>query len=140
MKRGFTLLELMIVIIIVGVLATLGITQYQTAIERARGTEARQVLSQLRSVCAAMYMGSKVIGDCTAGSLGMGTTSDLVPTACRTSHYFSYGVGTAGTTVTFTATRCTTTSKQPGAATSTTLTLATDFSAGTDTWAGTGAY
>ncbi|MFH1697850.1 MAG: prepilin-type N-terminal cleavage/methylation domain-containing protein [Candidatus Omnitrophota bacterium] len=29
MKRGFTLLELMIVIIIVGVLATLGITQYR---------------------------------------------------------------------------------------------------------------
>ncbi|MBU0504178.1 MAG: prepilin-type N-terminal cleavage/methylation domain-containing protein, partial [Candidatus Omnitrophica bacterium] len=49
MKRGFTLLELMIVIIIVGVLATLGITQYQTAIERARGAEARQVISQLRS-------------------------------------------------------------------------------------------
>ena len=56
MKRGFTLLELMVVIIILGVLATLGVMQYQAAIEKSRGAEARQVIGQLRSQCAAYYM------------------------------------------------------------------------------------
>ncbi|MBU1929467.1 MAG: prepilin-type N-terminal cleavage/methylation domain-containing protein [Candidatus Omnitrophota bacterium] len=137
MKRGFTLLELMIVIIIVGVLATLGITQYQTAIERARGAEARQVISQLRSMCAALYMGSKLASDCNDLSLGIGTTNDLLPSVCRSSHYFRYGTGVVGNVVTFTATRCTSGGKTPQAATTGTAAVATDYSAGTDTWSGT---
>ena len=67
--RGFTLLELMIVIIIVGVLATLGVMQYQAAIEKSRGAEARQILGQLRSQCAGYYMEDSNGSDCTAGNL-----------------------------------------------------------------------
>lgn len=46
-KKGFTLLELIIVVIIISVLAGLAIPQYLKAVEKAKAAKARQVLSEL---------------------------------------------------------------------------------------------
>ena len=46
--KGFTLLELLIVIVILGVLAGLAIPMYQAQIERSRGQEARNALMATR--------------------------------------------------------------------------------------------
>ncbi|MBU0549165.1 MAG: type II secretion system GspH family protein, partial [Candidatus Omnitrophica bacterium] len=75
--KGFTLLELMIVIIILGVLATLGVMQYQAAIEKSRGAEARQVIGQLRSHCAALYMANGNTTGCTVGNLGISSAATI---------------------------------------------------------------
>jgi len=139
MKRGFTLVELLIVIIIVGILATVGFTQYTDVVERSRGAEAKNVLGQLRSLCAGFYMG-KDANDCTAANLGIGTGTDLVPSACRSSHYFSYGVASAASAATFTATRCTASGKAPNHGTAHTVTLAVDYGAGTDTYTSAAGY
>jgi len=48
MKKGFTLLELLIVIIIVGVLATLALPNFLRGVERARWAEAKSILGALR--------------------------------------------------------------------------------------------
>jgi len=48
MKKGFTLLELLIVIIIVGVLATLALPNFLRGVERARWAEAKNILGALR--------------------------------------------------------------------------------------------
>lgn len=48
MKKGFTLLELLIVVIIIGVLATLAIPNFLRAAERARWAEAKSILGTLR--------------------------------------------------------------------------------------------
>ena len=143
MKRGFTLLELMVVIIILGVLATLGVMQYQAAIEKSRGAEARQILGQLRSSCAAIYMAEGSTDNCDEGNLRVGADNDMIPDTCRATHYFSYAVTTnSGDQLVVEGTRCATGDggKSPDADTAHTLELDTDYAAGTDTWTSTGGY
>lgn len=154
-KKGFTLLELLIVIIIIGVLATLGLMQYQTVVEKSRGAEARQVLSTLRSSCAAIWIRDGSTVNClggAAGGLGLSTSGTIVvgeiPGAggCWNSNYFSYtipaaGAG-AGNTITFTADRCTATGKAPNTVGAKSLSLAIDYApaAGVtgDSWSSAG--
>ncbi len=119
-RKGFTLIELMIVLIIIGILATVGIVQYQSAVEKARGAEAKSVLNHLRQKCAALYYEGG-IDACTgnnAVNLSIGDTSSGAevpgPTQCRPSHYFVYRVVPVGVDgANFTATRCVANGKNP---------------------------
>lgn len=92
MRKGFTLLELIIVIIIIGVLATLGFTQYTKVMEKGRAAEARAVLGTLRTAQNAYF---QEYGAYTATIADTGVDA---PAACATTHYFSYscvlGTGT----------------------------------------------
>lgn len=47
-KQGFTLLELLIVVIIIGVMISIGLPQYFRAVERGRSSEALTVVGVLR--------------------------------------------------------------------------------------------
>ena len=125
MKKGFTLLELIVVIIILGILATLGFSQFMKMVEKGRSAEARMVLGQIRTAQETY----KLEQGSYASSIG-----DLpveAPSACTTTHYFSYAAGAA----TGTASRCTTGGKTPqGSAYSITL----NYSSGV--WGGTAGY
>jgi type IV pilus assembly protein PilE len=138
-KRGFTLVELLIVIIIVGILATVGFTQYTDVVERSRGAEAKKILGQLRTMCAARYMGSSV-AECTRANLGIGSGTDLIPRYCRPSHYFSYAVATSGSSASFTATRCTASGKAPNHDTAHTVRLAVNYATGAHTYTSGAGY
>ncbi|MFA6384471.1 MAG: prepilin-type N-terminal cleavage/methylation domain-containing protein [Candidatus Omnitrophota bacterium] len=143
MKKGFTLIELMIVIIIIGVLATVGIVQYQAAVEKSRGAEARSVIGALRSSCAAIWMEFNGTENCDAGHLGMGTTSGTIPTECRNTNFFKYtasdGAADSGE-VTFVADRCIGEGKKPYGSVAGNVTLEVDFSDGSDKWSTSGNY
>ena len=54
-KRGFTLVELMITIVIVGVLASVAIPLYQANVKRAKGTEADATLGSIRTALRVYY-------------------------------------------------------------------------------------
>ena len=138
--KGFTLLELIIVIIIIGILATLGFTQYGAMIEKSRGGEARQAISTLRShLTAKNYEGLGAGVTISNGNLGIVT--GLIPPACVGTNYFSYSVDAACSTTlcTFTATRCTASGKNPQGPTAGTLQLIFT-SGGTDTWSSSAGY
>ncbi len=122
--KGFTLLELIVVIIIIGVLAALGFVQYTTMVEKGRKAEARTLLGSLRTIQFAYFEENGAYG--TLAQIGT-----PAPAGCQASHYFQYAC-TAATGV-CTATRCTAGGKAPQAPAGAgyTITLAPN-----GTWAG----
>jgi prepilin-type N-terminal cleavage/methylation domain-containing protein len=54
-RKGFTLLELLIVIIIIGLLAAVGMVQYGRAVANAKNAEAKTTLAELRRAAMAYY-------------------------------------------------------------------------------------
>ena len=54
-QKGFTLVELMIVVIIVGILAAVAIPMYQGATERAKASEAVAALGTIRGALRVYY-------------------------------------------------------------------------------------
>ncbi|MDD5690961.1 MAG: prepilin-type N-terminal cleavage/methylation domain-containing protein [Candidatus Omnitrophica bacterium] len=116
MKKGFTLIELIVVIIIVGILASVGMTQYTKVVEKGRAAEARLILGSLRSAEVAENMENGAYA--TLAGLGVSAPSDCT----GTTHFFSYSCASA--TGTCTATRCGTgTGKTPGSSVAYTKTL-----------------
>lgn len=52
-RRGFTLLELLIVIIIIGLLASIGIVQYAKAVATTKNSQAKAILGEMRKAALA---------------------------------------------------------------------------------------
>lgn len=129
-KKGFTLIEIMVVVIIVGILAALATGNYGKLVEKGRGAEARKILGMIRNQQAAYYFeNNKYTSDLTELQMG-----DL-PTSGGTgnSRYFFKYSTTAGTTLyNVTAIRCTAeeTGKSPGWVEAYTINLTTN-----GTWA-----
>jgi len=92
MNKAFTLLELVVVIIILGVLATLGLTQYGRMVERTRQAEAKTILGDIRKLAIAYRLENGTIAGFSYTNANIGTASDQLPLQgnCRSTHWFSY--------------------------------------------------
>ncbi len=89
-NKAFTLLELVVVIVILGVLATLGFTQYGRMVERSRWAEAKMILGDMRKLAFVYWLANGTLTGITNSNLNVGTAADQIPSACRSSHYFYY--------------------------------------------------
>lgn len=118
-KSGFTLLEIIIVIIIVGVLASLALPRFFSTVEFSKSTEALSSLSSIRQSMERCYLGAGgTYASCNINTLdlenpglvpgarfsyaivGVPTAISYVLTATRV----SVDGGTAGDTITLTQT------------------------------------
>ena len=86
-QKGFTLIELMIVVAIIGILAAVAIPAYSNYTKKAKFTEVTQATQALKSaieVCASENGG---VADCHDGLTTSGVPADLVGT------FGKYGAG-----------------------------------------------
>jgi len=127
MRKGFTLLELIIVLIIIGILGTFGFLQYTRVIERSRVGEAKSNLGMLRTMQYTYYQEHGSYSDLT--TLGTG----LPAGSCTTQYYFSYDCDSS--TGRCTASRCTSGGKEPDASATYNVYLNLNGS-----WGGTAGY
>jgi prepilin-type N-terminal cleavage/methylation domain-containing protein len=114
MRRGFTLLELVVVIIIISILASVALGNYSKIVERSRQSEAYANLAQIRKLQVAFMQENNTYTTLT--NLNSYYAAGLPPeNTISSSYYFKYSCEPT-TTKTCAATRCLSTEscKTPG--------------------------
>ena len=104
-QQGFTLVELMVVIVIVGILSAVALPQFLSQTQKARATEATQMASSIIKQAAAEYLLDKTASKFTTID---GTCEEYagarVSTNLPTDAQFTYGCAGNATAFTVTAT------------------------------------
>ena len=109
-KKSFTLVELIIIVIIVGILASLGLTQYNLMVEKSRLVEAKVRISTMRQIAYSYYLENGTVDTMQPADFGMNGFWG----SCQSTEYFTYWF-TSGYGYQIGSARCATGGKAPNA-------------------------
>lgn len=107
-SRSFTLIELIVVIIIVGILAAVGISQYSTTVEKSRLAEAKVRIGVMKQLAYEYWLNNGSVTGITNADVGVDYT-------CKSSDFYKYYAVEYMTGVGLAADRCTSGGKTPNA-------------------------
>lgn len=93
-RKGFTLVEVLIVVIIIGILAAIGVPQFADSIEKAKGGEARAGLGHIQTA-EKVYFAERESYTNSLSNLDITLTQ----------RYWAFSITATSTTYTATATR-----------------------------------
>ncbi len=104
-EKGFTLIELMIVVVIIGILAALAIPRFMQATTKSKQSEAKQLLKQVYTMQRTFRQGdiSNAYGD-NAVTAAAGATFPQIGVEVMAGALYSYTMVAAANTFTCTAT------------------------------------
>lgn len=71
MQRGFTLIEMLVVVAIAGILAAIAVPQYQTYTKRAKFAEVVSSVQPFKMGVESCFQSTGLLAGCTAGSNGV---------------------------------------------------------------------
>ena len=94
-KNGFTLVELMVVIVIVGILSAVALPALNGATERAHSSSAKQQAVQYAKACSIEYLGGGTLSsadvDVVAAAAGVDVTNVATTCGATASYAFTGG-------------------------------------------------
>ncbi|TAM42072.1 prepilin-type N-terminal cleavage/methylation domain-containing protein [bacterium] len=111
--KSFTLIELIVVIIIVGILAALGISQYSKMVEKGREAEAKSGLGLMRTLVREYRLANGSIAGASNADVGVGPNADQLPDSCKATHWFRFQLFTGVDSWAVAAFRCMSGGKTP---------------------------
>ena len=93
-EKGFTLVELMVVIAIIGILATIGLMKMQDATAAANGAK---IVADLRTIDSAIVMAQATGQTISTGAIATPVLDylDSTPTPPNSGYYYTKGTGKA---------------------------------------------